>query len=631
MTLRLLPTVPVTVVFVVFWKFITLEKLESLGDWGAAGARERRREDLLLKTLSIRERKTKNQRTYSMRRPQQRQTSCAVLLSPIYPIEQRNMAGTRLLINLIAVGQLLVLLGSSLYFGLCYHGHDFVCIPLFHQGGRSLLQQESKRMNELEQLNNNDWGTIETVVIGLALEDDRKMWESIVQATKNKSFPYDQIDVQIVDESLLHSVCDGTRNNFESKEISKNQIDVWLCPKLEEKGSQQQSSTTWEFLHDGSIALHRKSAGQQVQDWQAIYPDASEALSHPLRHLVLTVIWESNQRQQQEDQDDDTVPLLLDRFQTWFPDDLLHASHYLWNSNVETNFVVHNLSDKARRIQHDHFDSEMNSTFTTFSYEMGIDDIVRGLDEMLDNDDNADVEPWRITLWIPSIEPMLLVDVAGEHGGNKTSSSHLLQVSNRHWFGLLHHRHQQQQEHIEKKTVEKILERLLARAIGIPEIVMESLVLDKTAWVNGRLLPTLYFKLWKQRRIRSLYRHAVTDLRSEYNRLSQSRRTVAITIDVAQAWSDIASNMEQAVRQGDKEWVAALQYLQFALQQLQALRQNPDLVEPLDLSIDHYAGIFVPLLVPLLIPMLLGVIRETKRYREKIKKKRVSGGKEKED
>lgn len=550
------------------------------------------------------------------------------------------MAGTRLLLNLVAVGQLLVLLGSSLYFGLCHrhydghHGVDFLCIPLFHQGGRSLLQQERKRMNELERLSHKDWGTIASVVIGVALEDDRTIWESILRTSNDYKSPYDQIDVQLVDKSLLQSVCDGTHDNNESEEMSRNQIDVWICPELMDGKGSQQSSTPWVLLNDGSIALHRKSTAQQaMQDWQTIYPDASEAPSYPLQNLVLTMIWESNQQQQQQQQEDESVTLLLDRLQTWFPHNLLQAS-YLWNSNIEINFVVHNLSDKARRIQQDHFDSEMNSTFTTISYEMEMDDITRGLDEVFEKNDTEE-EPWRITLWIPSLEPMLLVDTPGEHWkSNNTSSSHLLQVSNRHWFGLLHQ--QQQHEQAGKDLVEEILERLLARAFGIPETVVDSLVLmDEIALVDGSvdgsLLPTLYFKLWKQRRIRSLYQHAVSELRSEYNRLLQSRRTVAITRDVVQAWSDIAFNMEQAVQQGDKELGATLQNLQYALQQLQALRQNPDLVEPLDLSIDHYAGIFVPLLVPLLIPMLLGVIRETRRYRGKIKKKRVSGGKEKKD
>jgi hypothetical protein len=70
----------------------------------------------------------------------------------------------------------------------------------------------------------------------------------------------------------------------------------------------------------------------------------------------------------------------------------------------------------------------------------------------------------------------------------------------------------------------------------------------------------------------------------------------------------------QHAKKGD--YMSALESLDKSLAESHLLLTDPALMEPLDLSYDHYLAIFAPLLFPLLLPFLVGLIREVKRYRK---------------
>ena len=53
-----------------------------------------------------------------------------------------------------------------------------------------------------------------------------------------------------------------------------------------------------------------------------------------------------------------------------------------------------------------------------------------------------------------------------------------------------------------------------------------------------------------------------------------------------------------------------------ALRQIQALQNDPGLMELSYFAPDHYLAVFSPLVLPLMLPMMAGLVREVKRYRE---------------
>ena len=484
------------------------------------------------------------------------------------------MAGTRLLLTCVALGQLLALVGVAFYVGLQCGGHrssscDLACSKLSSwlfffmkpQAGRALLETDAveRRLQELEQPVVSVWPSPPIVV--MAAKSRHQAWQTTIHELQ---VPGDRIVVRAVDDDALRRQC----GEDESITSDYPAAHVWICDAVSKEPSTVVRS-------DGSLWWYPQP---QQADWQTIYPTTSSSQKHTTRNLDVTVVL---------DRAVSTKSAWRNRVYQW----LTTAQVNDWPFWDQYRLEFQTSADLGNKVK-----PHLANDNLTYYYEMDVNDAVPVFIESA-----SDTAAWRVVLYIPSLVPLTLV--------SQNDSSKVLSAGDSCWFAVL-------DEATGQAVLDELLKVLLVHFLRIPQTVVE----------QAMTLPKLYWDLWHQRRTQSLYVEAVSALISERQRLRQAHWSVVVTESTARVWidaSDRIANKNSSKNNKNSQ-------LQDALKLLTALHRDPSLAEPLDLSRDHYAGVFVPLLFPMLVPLLLGMVREYRRYREHKRKKNKRSDQEKE-
>ena len=141
-------------------------------------------------------------------------------------------------------------------------------------------------------------------------------------------------------------------------------------------------------------------------------------------------------------------------------------------------------------------------------------------------------------------------------------------------------------------------------------------------------VPLWQLDVWLQRTLKETYDQARTELREEVEWLLQCSTWVVIDDDVAAHWEPLVDLVHDAyqfissvkVLHGEFDSIEvclkALSSLEAALDNIETLRTDPSLMEPLRFSAPQFLAIFAPLCLPLFLPHFIGLLREWKRYKK---------------
>jgi hypothetical protein len=525
-----------------------------------------------------------------------------------------EMAGTRLLLTSVALLQLLLLSGSALYFGL--RSGDVVLIRLLGDA-RSLLLHNviDERLAALQH--EDTWMVADPVLVTVSDVQEVSLWESIIfQKQHEPKNLGDNIVVRSAeDDDAWQAVCSGKQQQeLVSMSFSSN---VYICSRgsnintIDSSSSHQASRLL--LLNNGSLAFFPQSISSQAKDWQDIYPSR-----HP-PHTQLDVIILLHEDLVATKRAKVWLNRILNQ---WLPRQELDKWPCLGDKNNHQRYSnVHvqigNLDRMAQRMEMIHSN---NNDATATVYQLPLDAVASVL--------GSDGQAWRATLYVSNLDSNRIVLVENQENRSNTTESRLAKLGADQWFTLLDNAANGQ------AVVDELFESILAQCLGVPEAVAGfSPRVETLVHTNGAAIPPqLYWKLWYQRQVQHMYWTAVSSLVDERLRILSTSRSVAVTEEVANTWLSALKHIELARHEAAfstttpplnlATTAGPLERLRRAQELLTSLKRNPTLSEPLDLSLDHYAGVFIPLLVPILLPLLLGLAREVRRYRRLERKRK---------
>jgi hypothetical protein len=521
------------------------------------------------------------------------------------------MAGTRLLIHSIFLGQFLLLIAASLYFGLC-RGGDRVCIPLFQQDGRALLRQsiEDKESILSEPL------TFPPVTL-ISADSQIPFWNKALRNIQfdNKS---DHIRVQKEDEKDdLEAACSNPVSGSQDDSLH----DVWLCEHFRTRDQ------ALMVVRNGTSFFYPTSMSRRTEELRTIYPPShgSSTVSRANRlHIVIAI-----------DKNRSDWKLWMAAVNEWIVTSRVQQWPFLATSQPKVHFQMVDWSLKAQVrsetavVKDDYNDDSSNTTTTRMmsSYELLLDEeMLSSLPSPLDDNptEGKRISTYYATVYIPSQFPLTVKEdptaLLTQRKNNIVTVIPREPDSDDSYSNLTH------------AALGSITDWMVTRCMGLSTGIYDNDALEgaitdsdtattqtggNVVWDSDGSFPSWYLHLWYQRALPAVYDETVAMVRRERQLLLQKPRTVAVTVDVAESWQRAVAGIEQAAqqcRQGD--FAAALNTLERVSQyEIKLLQTQPDLGEPLDFPIEQYGAIFAPLLFPLLLPMLAGLGRETKRYR----------------
>jgi hypothetical protein len=520
------------------------------------------------------------------------------------------MAGTRLLVHSIFLGQFLLLVAASLYFGLCQRG-DRVCVPLFQQDGRVLLQQEDSESVLSQAL-------IFAPVTLVSADSQVPFWNKTLQRIIR--LDSDHIRVQKDESGHLQVAC--------SNPVSQhaNHYEMWLCePFLTGDKARM-------VVRNGTCFFYPTSISRGMDELESIYPHSlgpsasSSASSQSSRattattsvsranrlHLIIAI--DSNRSDWKLWMAAVNEWMVASRVQQW----------PCLDESPKVDFQVVDWSQKVRPVTtvvNEDDDDSNNTTTTTMStaYQLLLDEkMLSSLPPLGDGpSDSTNTRTWHATVYIPSQFPLTVEEDSTDVVAKR--DNHVMTVIPQEPRGDSDYSY----SNLTHAALGSITDWMMTRCMGLPmhentatkaAIADSDMTAATTArgsnvvWDSDGSFPQWYLQLWFQRVLPAVYNDTVSTVRRERQLLLQKPRTVAITVQVAESWQRAVAGIEQAFkqcRQGD---------FYAALNSLDLLGTHPNLDELSDFPLEQYGAIIWPLLVPLLLPMPAGLAREVKRY-----------------
>jgi hypothetical protein len=499
------------------------------------------------------------------------------------------MAGTRVLIASAFLSQLLVLAGTAFYFGLC-RSNDMSCIPFLPQRGRAALRKNSEVLATKLSFSN-------MAVTVLVPDHQVNMWQS---SSENKDTT---ISWKGTSEETLQRLC-SLQSNVKAETLPEG-VDMIVCT------SSQQTKARLYFASDGLVFFFPRH-GNELVDWQYLY--SHDAAARP-NNLHFQLLVETSQAENNH-----STSLLGRQIQEWSSSYEQDWSQMMVNHRGSYRTSVATVEWLPTAVQKGSTTNDDNNN-TLPEWRISLSNVK---DSLITNVDTATLET-TVALYLPGRDRVTV-------GDNEKDDAWLVEEPNSYFLAVLTEHDNKPSQNYQRFIT--LLNTVMTRCWGIPPLGPTTPIkLVRMPGDDGEttlVLPHFYRKLSQQQRIRQAYTQVTEQLQNSRQLLLESPRTMDVTEEMSSVWWEAYHLLEEA-RHDDTN---ALGLLENAMDLLEVhLERNPTLSPPIDLSRDHYFGIFVPLLIPLLLPNLFGLFREMKRYRECIKKKQESSAtnKEKQD
>jgi hypothetical protein len=162
------------------------------------------------------------------------------------------------------------------------------------------------------------------------------------------------------------------------------------------------------------------------------------------------------------------------------------------------------------------------------------------------------------------------------------------------------------------------LESLLGQCMGMPADLADVVQLQ----THDNSFPRWYTKLWFQQTLSERFQSTMELANAQRKELIGAHSTVNVTHGAVDRWLQAADWIRQSeAESGQGLYRQAADSLRHAVNELNMIQSDPELLEPLDFPREQYAAIFASLLFPLLLPLAIGLLREYRRYRELTDKK----------
>lgn len=542
------------------------------------------------------------------------------------------MAGTRLLVHSIFLGQFLLLIAASLYFGLCQHG-DRVCVPLFQQDGRSLLRQSIK---DSEAVLSQPL-TFPPVTF-ISADSQVSFWNKALRNIQaDSTYTYnDHMRVQKEEENGdLQAAC------FNPVGQHPEQHDMWLCEHFRTRDQPLM------VVRNGTSFFYPTSISRRMDELQSIYPPrrnsattASSSSRANRLHLVIAI-----------DKNRSDWKLWMVAVNEWMVTSRIQQWPCLAASQPKVHFQVVDWSQKVQDRPvttvvkgDDDDDNNTTTTTTTSSYQLLLDEemlssLALPLDDgPSDTTRTSTIRTWYATVYIPSQFPLTVKE--------DPTAAVITQRENRVVTVIPREpvrdsSSSDSYHNLAQTALGTITDWMVTKCMGLPSHMQDNTAMEGATadsdtttavtttttttdaggnvvvWDSDGSFPQWYLQLWFQRVLPAVYDETAAMVRRERQLLLQKPRTVAITVEVAESWQRAVAGIGRAAEQclsGD--FAAALNTLERTSQyEIKSLQTQPNLGEPLDFPLEQYGAIFAPLLFPLLFPLLAGLGREVKRYR----------------
>ena len=505
-------------------------------------------------------------------------TSCFIL---------QAMAGTRLVIHLSFLIQVVVLIASGAFFGL-HLRKDLIFRPLYAQSGRKRLQLLSTQYQD----------EITVPVVKFTTDESQMVyWQPLLWKLAKKQHQTQTANVRVgktfavrspEHELLLAQVCQDPT----LPEASKS--DVWICEATTSSSTEGKARMV---VYNGTTVVYVRGKDLRHQDMEHVYPTVKS--SYNTKTLLINVVtnrshdwkyWRQALYQSLKRHDIAKWPCLRG-----------DADH----EPVQVNFVTHSLQTRS-----------VTSSNNETSYLIDIDD-VRSRSLSLTNDDNRQ-STITLSILIPQDSPVKFVDEQTQQTSNK-----LLLGDKRSIVAIVESDSIQNDSLSVKVHYQDRIDAALANSVR--ELFTQCMGIDyeldlaQMDSIDGTF-SSWHYKVWRQYQLVHLYHVAVAMVEKERQLLLDSPRRVWISDKVADRWES-ASNMIRHAQTVSLlgQFSLAAEYLEQAIEQIKSIQKDPDLLQPLDFPPVQYAAVFAPLLLPLVLPLVAGLGREMRRY-NKLKK-----------
>lgn len=482
------------------------------------------------------------------------------------------MAGTRLLIVQSFAGPFLAWIAVCVIAGL---RHDLLAVRFLPQAGRIALKQRTATAsdgggdsaNSMNSLHNNI--SIPPVTI-IAAESQVNFWESVVGKLARVNGDRVLVIASGNHEESYRSVCDDPK--LAATAVAS--ADLWICDNFSSEELPRL------VLVDQAVVLYPISLTSHFDDLRRIYPVASAGESLK-RRLQFTV-------------------LLDQSIENW--KDYVRTVHDWVNQH---DFGPCN-SDIQLDVQRTDL---LSSQSVPEVYHLSTQVIVESLFSS-----RYDVNALQVVLYVP-FHPVQLVNDEGE-------TSRQGAFGNNTFFAIANAMVNVQ------GAITSLRDRVIAKCFGLP-VNSDAVFLQSVSDIAS--IPALYEKLYYGRALAVQYQVIDQKTIKVHDVLLALPASVAVSEAVAQQyWKAVDSLTKARLELERGHFREAVWQLEQTNELLQDLETDPALAQPVDFPLEQYVAIFAPLLFPLLMPVLASLIREYKRYRKLVQKRKEVVLKEKE-
>jgi hypothetical protein len=496
------------------------------------------------------------------------------------------MAGTRLLVSVSFLLSFLTLICTALFVGLFWQS-DVLTVPLFQQGGRSVLR---KRGSLLDSLEGSGAFPVRPLRIVTADSQAAAFWKSQLMSGGRNNIAVVR-GADIAADPDFKAFCEDP-----TAESVAAAADMWICEFWIPR-----ERARLVFAGNSSTAVfYPRSISERVRDLKRIYPAEATLKKKSRESLHLAILLDQGVRN-------------FNRYINMVHRALAkqqgadYGPCYSRGSSPTVSFRFVDIASRASLVQ------EGNNT----SFHLPVSDITSSF---LFGERVAD----DTFLYFPPTgrQPLLLVNDKGETSLEASLLGDAL-------LSIVPNDSDDDDEAKVTALVEialnRLLDRRIAQCLGMPTDMMEGVDVEFTQDDVPRSNLAFYVPLWYQRNLPVWNERAAALAVRNYRTLMQSSRFVAIPKSVADRWLR-AVHLIDAARENAVagSFEAAMECLEESIQILEALQSDATLSEPLDFPFDQYAAIFAPILLPLLLPALSNLVREYKRYRELVRQKKVA-------
>lgn len=558
------------------------------------------------------------------------------------------MAGTRLVIQATYVAEFFLLVLAALYWGL-YRTHDPISfhLPIYHTG-RQRIRQAVKRLEVVTPA--SLWkGTDDAL-------QPTKLYLPRIHIAVAGVQPGEQF---LVEDKLKHhvavteindvTICDyNERSNTASRNPLSDQFSIVVCPSAIAKSKPpaqivQRQGITYLFPEEveqvmplfAQIGLESYLNDDSTSKTKLV---GKRRKRKPFKIFLMI--------EQQRKDWEAWAGALSNWMHQW------QSSLQAWPcfNDIETEVVLSTLQETPDR-----------KSKKEGMRMIQMEDMKASVLDRLLPAAHSKHDAWNVVLYIPRKGPVQFADkTAGQEG---SSSSQAMQVGTSTLVTTIdqaeyaiHLKENSKMIDNENGTTTKVVETPSELQVAVPlESLIDRAMQPMSEFLRGQCLgvvppermpsgidiidtditvPFWQLDAWLRRALLETYEQAHTELREEAEWLLQSSTWVVIDDSVAAHWERLVQVVNDAyetmtstekLHDGEKygskltktkRYLEALLSLETTLDNIETLRTDPSLMEPLRFSAPQFLAIFAPLCLPLFLPPSIGVLREWKRYKK---------------